>query len=237
MMPVRLHITAEGQTEERFVKDVLVPYLGGSGVWADARCVLTSKDKRAGVEYRGGFRRRSPYRTVKADICAWMKEDRRPDVWFTTMFDLYALPDDFPGYAESAKIQKPYNRVKHLEDALREDVAAELNDRRFVPYIQLHEFEALVLADPQQLDWEFLEHNAPIQRLVAMVATEGGNPELIDDGEATAPSKRIVTEIPEYGGNKATSGPLVAGKIGMATLRDRCRHFREWVDTLNALGA
>jgi len=189
-----------------------------------------------GVAYGGGFRRRSPYRTVKADICAWMTEDRQPDVRFTTMFDLYALPDDFPGYAEAAGIQDPYDRVGHLEDALREDIAAELDDRRFVPYIQLHEFEALILADPQQLDWEFLEHDEPIRRLVAMVGTEGGNPELIDDGETTAPSKRIVAGIPEYEGNKATSGPLVAGKIGMDTLRDRCRHFREWVDTLNALG-
>jgi hypothetical protein len=235
-MPVRLHITAEGQTEERFVKDVLAPHLGEQGVWADARCVLTSKNKRAGVEYRGGFRRHCAYPTVKADICAWMKEDRHPDVRFTTMFDLYALPDDFPGFAAAAAEQDPYVRVRRLEESLCQDICGELDDPRFIPYVQLHEFEALILADPQHLDWEFLEHDAPIQRLVAMVAAEGGNPELIDDGEMTAPSKRIVAEIPEYRGNKATSGPLVAGKIGMNILRDRCRHFREWVDALNALG-
>lgn len=79
-MPMRLHITAEGQTEERFVKEVLSPFLGEQAVWADSRCVLTSIDKRAYGEYRGGFRRESAYPTVKKDICAWMKEDRHPDV-------------------------------------------------------------------------------------------------------------------------------------------------------------
>ena len=52
-MPIRLHITAEGQTEERFVKEVLAPYLGEWDVWADARCGLTGKNNRLGLEYRG----------------------------------------------------------------------------------------------------------------------------------------------------------------------------------------
>ena len=236
-MPLRLHITAEGQTEARFVKDVLAPYWGEQGVWADARCVLTSKDRRGTVKYRGGFRQGSAYPTVKADICAWMKEDRHQDVRFTTMFDLYALPEDFPGSDKARNEPDRYKRVHILEEALANDINSELHDTRFIPYIELHEFEALILADPQQLDWEFLEHKKAIQRLVKMVAAEGGNTELIDDGETTAPSKRIIAEIPEYQGNKATSGPLVAGKIGITALRERCQHFREWVDKLAALGA
>ena len=162
-MPIRLHITAEGQTEVRFVKEVLTPYLGEREVWADARCVLTSKNNRLGVEYRGGWRRTSAYSTVKRDICTWMKEDQNPVVRFTSMFDLYALPRDFPGYAEAYREADPYRRVAILEEALRADINGELNDMRFLPYIQLHEFEALILADPRQLDWEFLEHDSPIQ--------------------------------------------------------------------------
>lgn len=235
-MPIRLHITAEGQTEERFVKEVLAPYLGEREVWADARCVLTSKNNRLGVEYRGGWRRTSAYATVKRDICTWMKEDRNPDVRFTTMFDLYALPRDFPAYAEAYRETDSYRRVSVLEEALSVDINEELNDNRFIPYIQLHEFEALILADPKQLDWEFLEHDRPIQRLVNMVVKEGGNPELINDGENSAPSKRIISEIAEYVGSKATSGPLVAGKIGIPTLCERCRHFAEWIEGLVRLG-
>jgi len=235
-MPVRLHITTEGQTEERFVKDVLAPYLGERMVWADARCVLTSRDKRSGFSHRGGWRRGSSYPVVKKDICTWMKEDRRPDVRFTTMFDLYGLPVDFPGYAEARRQADPYLRVAILERALDADIHAELNDTRFLSYVQLHEFEALLLADPRKLDREYLEHDAAIGRLVKMVASEGGNPELIDDGQATSPSKRLIAEIPEYEGDKVTSGPLVAGLIGMPLLLRRCRRFAEWIDRLVTLG-
>ena len=90
----------------------------------------------------------------------------------------------------------------------------------------------MILADPHQLGLEFLEHDEPIQRLVDMVARKGGNPELIDDGATTAPSKRIIAEIAEYAFSKATSGPLVVSKIGMTRLCERCRHFAEWVDGL-----
>ena len=235
-MLMRLYITAEGQTEERFVRNVLASYLGENGVWASSRCVLTSKDKRACYEYRGGWRRGSAYPTVKKDICTWMKEDRNQDVRFTTMFDLYALPSDFPAYAEAKGERDPYQRVAVLERALAADINGELNDTRFIPYIQLHEFEALILADPGKLDAEFLEYERPIQRLVDMVAREGGNPELIDDGENTAPSKRIIAEIPEYEGKKATSGPIVAARIRIPTLLQRCRHFAEWVEGIVRLG-
>ncbi len=231
-MGVRLHITGEGPSEERFVKDVLAPHLGACQVWADARSVLTSKDKWTNYEYRGGI---TSYRKAKRDIRNWMKEDRNPDARFTTMFDLYALPNDFPGFADAARAADPYDRVEALEKTLHDDIAGELGDHRFVPYIQLHEFEALILSDPQHLDWEFLEHDTPIRRLGDMVRAQGGNPELINDGVETAPSKRIIAEIPEYKGSKATAGPLVAGKIGMNTLLDRCRHFRQWVDKLSSL--
>jgi len=233
---IRLHVTVEGQTEQRFVKDVLSVHLAERWVIVDARPVLTSKDKRAGREYRGGFRRTGAYQAAKKDICAWMKEDRNADARFTTMFDLYALPDDFPGHADAAGEADPYRRTAALEAALQADICQELDDPRFIPYIQLHEFEALILADPRQLDSEYMEHAVQIERIVKMVAREGGNPELIDDGETTAPSKRIIAEIPEYDGNKATSGPLVAGKIGLPTLRQKCAHFAEWLKRLEGLG-
>ena len=34
---------------------------------------------------------------------------------------------------------------------------------------------------------------------------------------------------------KASAGPIVAGKIGLANLRFRCRHFGEWIDQLEGL--
>lgn len=222
---IRLHVTAEGQTEKAFVKQVLTPNLALFEVYADARCVLTSKDNRAAKEYRGGL---INYEKAKKDIQAWLKEDTHAECRFTTMFDLYALPDNFPAYAEAKRQNDPYERIKILEQALGEDI----DDSRFIPYVQLYEFEALILADPQQLDWEYLEHDRPIQNLISMVGDQ--NPELINDSPQTAPSKRILSEIPEY--DKVSAGVSVAEKIGLPTLRAKCRHFNDWLTGLEQLG-
>ncbi len=220
---IRLHAIAEGQTEQAFVQHVLVAHLAQFGVFADARCVLTSKDRRAGKTYRGGL---VSYTKAKADILDWIKEDANADCRFTTLFDLYRLPKDFPGYHEAKRAGTAYRRVEILEAALAQDI----DDRRFIPYIQLHEFESLIFADPERLDWEYLEHDAAIQRLVN-IANKAA-PELINDGEETAPSKRILKEIPEY--DKA--GVAVVGKIGLPVLREKCPHFDAWVTRLEGLG-
>ena len=224
-MAIRLHFIVEGQTEETFVNETLRPHLEKLSIWASARCVETSR--KGGVKHRGGIR---SYAKVKKDLDNWLKEDQNEDARFTTMFDLYALPTDFPGYGDAARISDPYHRVETLEDALRDDVS----DCRFVPYIQLHEFEALLLADPQKLESQFYDHGREIQRLVDL--TSGfDSPELINDGADTAPSKRITAEIPEYARAKASAGPIAAEKIGLPTLRLRCSHFGEWVGRLEAL--
>jgi len=226
---IRLNVVVEGQTEETFVNQVLAPALGARGIFAVARCVETSR-RRATI-FRGGLLR---YENLNGDLGRWMREDRRPEAWFTTMIDLYGLDhlwDEFPQFSESRRESDPYRRVAALEKAFADDI----QHSRFVPYLQLHEFEALILADPQKLDWEFIDHDGPIERLVVL-ASSVESPELIDDGRETSPSRRIIREIPEYGPRKASAGPLVAAKIGLSVLRQKCPHFAEWLDRLAALG-
>jgi len=217
---IRLHITTEGQTEQAFVKEVLTPHFGMRNIYSDARCVMTSKDNRHAKIYRGGLLN---YSKARADILSWITQDNHSECRFTTMFDLYALPQDFPGYGEAKKQADPYQQVQILETALSADIA----DFRFIPYIQLHEFEALILADPVKLDWEYLEHDKPIQNLMDMAKNQ--NPELINSDPQTAPSKRIRREIPEY--DKVTAVSVVK-KIGLNVLRGKCCHFNEWVTRL-----
>ena len=89
------------------------------------------------------------------------------------------------------------------------------------------------MADAQKLDWEYFEHEAAIDSLVEMVGDTC--PELINDGAETAPSKRILKQIPEY--DKVTAGWTVVEQIGLATLRHKCPHFNEWLTRLEQLGA
>ena len=223
-MYLRLHFVVEGQTEERFANTVLREHFAHREIVTAARCVTTRR--RRGATYRGGL---VTYQHARNDIRRWAAEDQNRDARFTTMFDLYGLPNDFPGHADAAKAADPYARVDILETALREDIG----DRRFIPYVQLHEFEALLFADPQRLDTQFPDRPSEIQRLVA-TAEQFDSPELVNDGPTTAPSKRIVAEIPEYKGRKASAGPIVARQIGLPTLQSKCRHFREWLERLVA---
>lgn len=225
-MAIRLNFIVEGQTEEAFVSTILKPHLEPFSIWASVRCVETSRKR--SIKHRGGIRR---YAVAKSDIQQWLLNDRNADARFTTMFDLYRLPTDFPGYADAFEGYDPYRRVAVLEDALAEDIA----DSRFVPYLQLHEFEALLLADPQMLDAQFPGYDGAIRHLISVVS-QCGSPELVDGGENTAPSKRIIARIPEYEGRKSSAGPIVAGKIGLAAIRSRCDHFNEWLSALERLG-
>ncbi|MDD3365158.1 MAG: DUF4276 family protein [Syntrophomonas sp.] len=89
---IYINVIVEGPTEETFIRDVLAPYWGEKGIFAQARCVETGRKK--GRIYRGGGR---SYEKIKRDVSRWLSQ--RNDAWCTTMFDLYG-PVDFPGRAE-----------------------------------------------------------------------------------------------------------------------------------------
>lgn len=229
-MSIRLLVVVEGQTEEGFVNRVLAPHLWDFNVYAKASLVTTS--------YRGGRRLGKGggryYRHWKDDLRLHRKQDSNRDRWFTSMVDLYGmaeLKDGFPGFEDSRSERDPYRRVEALEVAFREDIG----DHQFVPYIQLYEFEALVLADPRKLECEYLDHEKEIAALEKIAASKS-SPEEINDGKESAPSKRIIQALPHYAFNKPRVGTLVTEKIGIAHLRSKCPHFDQWVRKLEALG-
>lgn len=223
----RLHITVEGQTEEEFVNETLAPHLANYSVYADARCVKTGRHD--GKDIRGGM---TNYDKAKNDIQDWIDEEHgNADVAFTTMFDYYQLPNTFPGYEAASTLTDPYKKVEVIEDSLKSDI----NDNRFLPYIQLHEFEALLFADIQKIRGLYSDNGQAMANLID-ISKKIANPELIDNGIETAPSKRIIKQIPAYENQKTTVGPLVAQAIGIDTLKKACPHFREWVERLEQLG-
>ena len=121
--------------------------------------------------------------------------------------------------------------MRYLEDAFADDI----DSNRFIPYIQLHEFEALLSADIDKMRIFYLEDkNNAIQRLKNIVNVFD-SPELINEGNETAPSKRIIMEIPEYEDDKVLIGPTVAKEIGLPVLRERCVHFNEWMSKIESL--
>lgn len=220
----RLNITTEGHTEHRFVKDVLYKYLQPLQIYCDVRSVMTSRE----FKKRGGM---TSYERAKTDIKQWMKNDHKPESYFSTMFDYYALPADFPGFNESKGLVNPYDKVKCIEDAFFADVA----ENRFIPYIQLHEFEALLFTDLDVLLLEFEDKSSEVQKLKSQLAQApyNNNPELINDIKESSPSHRIRGLIPEY--QKVNSGSMFTDLISIERLRKGCTHFNEWLTKLENL--
>ncbi|MEE9382313.1 MAG: DUF4276 family protein [Nannocystaceae bacterium] len=223
MSGVYLCVLVEGRTELNFAKNVLAPYLASSRVWVHPQQVLTSRARRGRPAYRGGL---SSYARTRSDLQVWMRQRASDQVRFSTIFDLYGLPKDFPGL--TAAPPEPYARVGAIEAAMAKDI----DDARLIPYVQLHEFEALVLADVNRLGEEYFEHSRALQSLASDLLSL--NPELINDSPNTAPSKRILASIPEY--NKSGTGVDLVKSIGVDALRKRCRHFGAWVTKLEDLG-
>jgi hypothetical protein len=220
---IRLHAVVEGQTEETFINQVLAPELGVRQIFVDAHCVTTGR-RRLSPD-RGGITR---YEQIRKDLEIWMRQEKGRDVRFTTMVDLYRLPADFPGYDDCKRKVDPHTRAECLEDRLQEDIP----DDRFVPYIQLHEFEALLFSDVHKFEAAFPDRAAAIKKLKS-IRDGFPSPEHIDDRPDQSPSKRILEVVPEY--VKTVSGISIVQHIGLPILRKECAHFGRWLDRLEQL--
>lgn len=222
-----INILCEGQTEERFVKEVLKPYFKSLGIVLKHRILVTSRKKNA----HGGM---LSYSQTKSDLMIWMKENQgrtSETHYYTTMFDFYALPSDFPNYDVANKFSDPYEKVEKLEEGFKADI----NSSVFIPYIQLHEFEALCFCDIGQLIGLYPEAKKHIAKLAEVLDSYQDNPELINNSPQTAPSKRIISSIErdgKYHYNKPMSGAVVTKNIGIDKLRDMCKHFHDWTEQL-----
>lgn len=224
-----VHVLCEGQTEQGFVEDVLKPYLIDRG-FAAVKSILVTTNKKKNA--RGGL---VTYFHAYSDLqimFASYKDGSYERHLITTMFDMYALPEDFPGYAEAQSIADRYARVASFEAALANAVGSD----RFIPYIQLHEYEALVFCGLDHLIEMYQGTEKNIEKLKNELAAIG-NPELVNDSPRTAPSKRIILAIEgnqkeHYHYDKPKAGKFVTQKVGIENLRLQCRHFDEWIEKL-----
>lgn len=227
MNTVIINILCEGQTEERFVSKVMKPYLKDYGIVLKPRILLTSKKK----NQRGGM---INYSQAKRDVENWISENRNRKSethYYTTMFDFYALPSDFPCMDEIEKYTDAYGKVSAVERAMTEKFQVS----NFVPYIQLHEFEALLFSDISKIVDRFPKQKRTITNLQKVLDGCNGNPELVNTGRTTAPSKRITAVVGEGRYHKVQDGVDIACRIGIKAMRNKCNHFKEWIDKLIAL--
>lgn len=209
----RLIIICEGPTEQEFCNNVLLDHFQENGVSIEAPTV-----KKSG----GGIVK---WESLKKQIGNHLKEDRT--AYVTTLIDFYGIQDKgFPKYNDPA--QTNAIKVENIEAGMKNDIHDDLR-YRFIPYIQLHEFECLVYCSLDVLRSNFKEEEADFKAIENIINTFN-SPEDINNSPLTAPSKRLLRHIPGY--DKVVDGKRLTSEIGLLKLREKCPRFNNWITTL-----
>ena len=203
----RLAVIVEGETEEDFVAQALADTLSERGIFVTAR--LPGK--------QGG---NITVERLAAEIARLLPGFD----YVTTLVDFYGFrnrPTDSPDALEQA--------IHHGANAA---ASYRLDESRLIPYVQLHEFEALLFSDVSAFRVVLGVGESDIRRL-ADVRSQFGTPEDINDNYLTAPSRRIKATLPSY--SKRLYGPRIARAIGIERIRAECPRFAAWIHRLESL--
>ncbi len=219
---MRVNIICEGQTEETFIKEVLYDFFVTKSIYLTP--ILIGKPGQKG----GNFtleRLLKDIRLLLGDATAYC----------TTLFDFYGLPSDFPG-REIAQTMTNINDkaeciAQNLVDALRKNNISDNSLRRFIPYVQMYEFEGLLFSDCHSLASAIDQPS--LARKFKEIREGFSTPEDINDSKITAPSKRILEIYSRY--NKPMHGSLAIMEIGIDAIRRECKLFDRWLQELEAL--
>jgi len=154
----------------------------------------------------------------------------------TTMVDYYGLPDSphdgWPG-RHLAPARSHAERAPLVEAELLKSVHSAIGGHatRFVPFVVMHEFEALLFSDCATFCQATGFLGAHVD--LANIRAAFNSPEEINDSYLTAPSRRILDVIPEY--RKTLDGPTGVKAIGLTRIAGECPHFADWLERLAKL--
>lgn len=221
---IRVHIICEGQTEEMFVNEVLAESFAVQGVYLIPS--LIGKPGHKG----GNFR----FERLLTDVRVRLLGDA--GAYCTTFFDFYGLPADFPGKNEAMQYTLNADKAHCITQAMTARLQAALGTdamRRFIPYVQMYEFEGLLFSDTsglaQGINQPTLADDFEAIRLAF------ASPEMINDSPETAPSKRLLAMFEAY--DKPLHGSLAALEIGLGSIRRECPLFNAWLERFGQLEA
>ena len=211
----RIVFIVEGDTEILFVKNQIIPYLLGKcgyHIHMDVQKITTNKKKNCKGGNVGIAYLRNEIRKIAAS----------GDTFITTLLDFFRLPNDFPNYTTDK------TRVTEIEQGLTDAMTDIVSHNLFLPYIQLHEVEALMFIKVDGFEL-LIEENRQRQELQNIIA-QYPNPEDINGGRATAPSKRLEKIFPKY--KKVSDSECVFGEISIDEIRNKCHRFNSWLENI-----
>ena len=212
---------AEGPTEKIFINALLSPYLARAGVYMTS--TILTKPGQNGGDVR--------FARAKNDIERHLKQ--RKETWLTLLVDYYGIKSDWPGYQKSKREAQHSSKARVMNDATRNRVnelfGDQDSDRRFIPYVSMFEFEALLFSDANILARKLNVRLKDVEKILSNC----GEPEKINDKVRSAPSKRLEALSDRF--KKTTTGINIAREIGIDKMRESCPIFDEWITKLENL--
>lgn len=211
----RIFIIVEGQTEERFVKEVMIPFLADRRVYSVTPFIIHTN----GRHYKGGF---VNYDHLRNDIVRTLKTEGN-DIFVTTFVDFFRIPTSTPGYDEIVGHGSHAEQAEKLQGKIDDDI----DDNRFSSYIQLHEFEALLFSSNRGFSKWMSQQDA---EQTDAIIHKFDSPEDINTTPEGAPSKRLQRIDPYY--DKVMQGNVIALEVGIEAMLKTCPRFKNWIDLL-----
>lgn len=149
----------------------------------------------------------------------------------TTMIDYYGRKENtFPKQTEANVINDIRQKVDFLEQAMKDAIDSSLRDR-FIPYLQLHEFEAMLFNNYEVFDSNFVDDECE-KNEIQKILQQFPDPEMINDSPLTSPSHRLEKIISGY--DKIVYGNLLVESIGLYNICEKNLHFKEWIDKIKS---
>jgi Domain of unknown function (DUF4276) len=216
----RIIIICEGPTEQAFCKTNLQQHFQAKGILIQTPLIKHSK---------GGIVK---WAILKQQIETHLKTDKAAFV--TTFIDYYGLyaKYSFPNWEESEKIQDRNLRMSDLEKGMFDDLDKDVS-YRFIPYLQLHEFEGLLFNDINIIYSQIPPNDIVGKRELEKTFEDYDNPEMINNARETSPSHRLERIIKGY--NKVVYGDILAEAIGLHRIRNKSPRFNEWINKLESI--
>lgn len=216
----RVIVICEGETEQEFCNSILMPYFLEFDIQIQNPRIKKSM---------GGIVK---WQDLKKQIETHLKTDN--SAYVTLLIDYYGLYDkhNFPAWDEAEATPNKNTRMDILEEGMAADID-EAYRYRFLPYIQLHEFEGLLFNNLQVfIDWIPNENLVGMAELTATL-NQYDNPEMINNNPNTSPSHRLERIIRGY--EKVLDGNILADAIGLDSIREKSPRFNQWIENIEEL--
>ena len=215
----KLIIICEGKTEQLFCKNLLEEHFKSLDIIIEYPLISHSN---------GGIVK---WVHLKNQIESYLNIEK--NCYVTTFIDYYGIEyhHDFPDWYDAVAEADKNNKMTILENAMLSDIQNELK-ARFIPYIQLHEFEALAFSEYDAFEKYYEPIEANFVNLKS-ICDSNPNPETINNAPATAPSKRLLNNIPGY--DKISHGIDICEMIGLNKIIDKCARFSIWINKLEGI--